>query len=385
MAKIRKRSWKSGGEVKTAWIVDYFDQNRERHIKTFRTRKAAEEWKIPALYQVQQGTHTADSKSIMIEEAAELWIARCERDDLEQSTLQGYRSHVKYHIKPMLGSAKLSRLTAPRVQEFVDQLLTEGRSRALTKKIISSLSSIIGEAQRRGLVSQNVAREVRIRLPKRERGRPEMPTQDELRLILADASGRWRPLIVTLIFTGLRGSEARGLKWDDVDLEQRVLRVRQRVDQWGVFGPPKSAAGTREIPLAPIVVNTLREWKLACPRRGVKKDEDGNVIDPGELVLVFPNTRGNVESHANILQRGFHPLQVEHGIVDAAGKAKFSLHALRHAAAALFIDHGVSMKRLQSILGHESIVMTADLYGYLFDLRDDDRDGLAQLGARVLA
>jgi integrase len=64
---------------------------------------------------------------------------------------------------------------------------------------------------------------------------------------------------------------------------------------------------------------------------------------------------------------------------------KFSLHALRHAAAALLIDNGTSPKRLQAIMGHESIQMTFDLYGYQFDLRDDDRAGMAQLGARVLA
>jgi integrase len=386
MASIRKRTWKSAGETKTAWICDYDDQNGVRRLKTFKTRKAADAWLVTARHQVGQGTHTADSASVTVGEAADLWLARCERDNLEQSTMVGYRSHVIYHIKPMLGSTKLSRLTAPRVQEFVDQLLTGGRSRALTKKVVGSLSMLISEAQRRGLTSYNPVREVRVRLPKRERGRPEMPTQDELRAILAEVSGRWRPLIVALVFTGLRGSEARGLRWENVDPEERVLRVRERVDQWGAFGPPKSEAGTRDIPLAPIVVNTLREWKLACPK--------------GELGLVFPNGKGRVESHANILHRGFGPLQTALGIVtpklDGKGEPvlvdgtpiilpKYSLHALRHAAAAIFIDHGTSPKRLQAILGHESIQMTFDLYGYLFDLRDDDRDGMSQLGARLLA
>jgi integrase len=385
---IRKRSWKSGGETKTAWVCEYPDQNGVRRLKTFRTKKAADAFNVTARHQVGQGTHTADSASITVGAAADLWLARCERDNLEQSTLVGYRSHVAYHIKPLIGSAKLSRLTAPRVQEFVDQLLSDGRSRALTKKVVGSLSMLISEAQRRGRTAYNPVREVRVRLPKREQTRPEMPTQDELRAILAEASGRWRPLIITLIFTGLRGSEARGLKWENVDLEERVLRVRERVDQWSKFGPPKSAAGTRDIPLAPIVVNTLKEWKLACPK--------------GELALVFPNGAGKVESHANILHRGFGPAQVSLGMIsgpkldkqggpvlDKDGNQimlpKYSLHALRHAAAAIFIDHGTSPKRLQAILGHESIQMTFDLYGYLFDLRDVDRDGMQHLGARLLA
>ena len=72
------------------------------------------------------------------------------------------------------------------------------------------------------------------------------------------------------------------------------------------------------------------------------------------------------------------------GIVDQDGKPKYSLHALRHAAAAIFIDHGTSPKRLQRSWVTNSIQMTFDLYGYLFDLRDDDRDGMSQLGARLL-
>jgi integrase len=371
MATIRKRSWQSGSGTKTAWIADYFDSAGKRRLKTFSTKKAADAWLVQARGEVQRGTHTPDSVSVTIADAAELWLARCERDGLEQSTMAGYRSHVAYHIKPLIGPAKLSRLTAPRVQEYVDHLLAGGRSRALTKKVVGSLSMLITEAQRRGLTAQNPVREVRVRLPKRERRRPEMPAQDELRAMLAEVSGRWRPLIVTLIFTGLRGSEARGLTWSDVDLDNRVLRVRRRVDQWGTFGSPKSAAGTREIPLAPIVVNTLKEWRLACPK--------------GELGLVFPNGAGKIESHANILHRGLGPLQARLGIVGQGGSPKYSLHALRHAAAALFIDHGLSPKRLQAIMGHESIQMTFDLYGYLFDLRDDDRDSMTGFGARLLA
>ena len=312
MASIRKRSWKSGGETKTAWICDYADQQGVRRLKTFKTKKEADTWLVQARHQVASGTHTADSVSVTVAEAADLWLARCERDDLERSTLAGYRSHVTYHIGPMLGATKLSRLTAPRVQEFVDQLLSGGRSRALTKKIVASLSSMISEAQRRGLAAQNPVRDVRVRLPKREQGRPDMPSLEELRALLGGMrDDRWRPLLTAIMFTGLRSSEARGLKWQDLDLKAGVVSIRQRVDQWGRFGPPKSAAGTREIPLGPFVVNSLREWKLVCPRRGGKRDQDGNVIDPGELDLVFPNGAGKVESHANILHRGFGPLQVK--------------------------------------------------------------------------
>jgi hypothetical protein len=103
MATIRKRSWRSGGELKSAWICDYADGEGTRRLKTFATKKQADAWLVQARHQVASGTHTADSASATIAEAADLWLARCERDNLEQSTMVGYRSHVAYHIGPLIG------------------------------------------------------------------------------------------------------------------------------------------------------------------------------------------------------------------------------------------------------------------------------------------
>ena len=117
----------------------------------------------------------------------------------------------------------------------------------------------------------------------------DIPTPDEVRRIIEAATGRRRPLLLTAIFTGLRASELRGLRWVDVDLKRGELHVHQRADRYCVIGHPKSAKGARTIPLGPLVLNTLKEWKLACPT--------------GELGLVFPTSKGRIEQHANIRPR----------------------------------------------------------------------------------
>jgi integrase len=165
-------------------------------------------------------------------------------------------------------------------------------------------------------------------------------------------AGRLRPLLLTAVFTGLRASELRGLTWSAVDLEGRTLTVRQRADRWRTIGSPKSASAKREIPLAPIVVNTLREWRLACPK--------------GEQDLVFPNGEGRVQYHINIHRRGLGPLQVAAGITTDPRHPKYGLHSLRHAAASLFIEQSFSPKRVQALMGHSTIQMTFDVYGHLF-------------------
>ena len=368
MATIRKRTLPSG---KTVWLASYTDGGGARRFRQFPTKKEADAFLIQARNQVAQGVHTPDSVSPTIAEAAELWLRRCERDKLERTTVLQYRGHVTHHIGPRLGAVKLSRLTVPLINEFADQLLTAGRSRVLVSRVMVSLSSIVTEAQRRGLVTANNVRSAKpVRRSSREDARPDMPSRDELKAIIDATPERSRPLILTAIFTGLRGSELRGLLWTDVDLKRGVLSVRRRVDRFNSFGPPKSKAGTRDIPLSPTLLTTLKAWKLACPN--------------GSLGLVFPTTTGTVQGHANILHRLFWPLQIAAGVAvlmdgkDKEGKpikvseAKYGMHALRHAAAALWIGQGLSPKRIQTLMGHASIAQTFDQYGYLFEARDDE-------------
>jgi integrase len=215
---------------------------------------------------------------------------------------------------------------------------------------------------------------------KREKGKlkvgVDIPTRDEIRAIVGAAKGRWRPFLLTAIFTGLRASELRGLRWEDVDLERRELHVRQRADRFNEFGNPKSLDGERTVPLTPIVANTLREWKLACP---ISKHR-----------LVFPTGAGAVESHSNIRKRVLIPTMIAAGVA-IDGKAKYTgLHAFRHFYASWCInrevDGGLELpgKVVQERLGHSSITMTMDVYGHLFP-RGDDSAKLAAAERSLLA
>ena len=260
-------------------------------------------------------------------------------------------------------------LLDPQLGCFRDAQLKKG-SRAMARKVLASLKSILGEAQRRGLVAHNAAQPVKVDINKRDQrklaiGR-DIPSKSEIQTMLAQAASRWRPFLATAIFTGMRASELRGLTWGDVEFEAKVIHVRQRANLWCEIGAPKSKAGHREIPMSPMVVNALREWQLACPRVEVAKGGEGR------LWLVFPNGAGKVESHANIVNRGFYPLQIKTGIVGADGKPKYGLHALRHFFASWAIEQGFSPKRLQAMLGHSSIQMTFDVYGHLFPSFEDD-------------
>jgi integrase len=372
---VRKRVWKGpGGEPREAWVVDYVDQHGDRHLKTFAKKRDADAHHAIVGTAVRSGAHTADSKSVTVAKAAELWLESCEAAGLERATLAAYRQHAKLHIEPILGALRLSELTVPLVRGFEDRLRQDGRSPAMVRNARRSLGAILADAQERGLVAQNVVYSLR----KRQRSRRvegngklkagiDIPAPAEMRAIfgkLNPAAGRYRVLLLTAIFTGLRASELRGLRWDDVDLKRGELHVRQRADRYGAIGRPKSEAGERTIPLSPMVIAALREHWLASPR--------------SQLGLVFPNIRGGIEHRNSIVKCGFHPAQIAAGVVDQQGGAKYKgLHSLRHFYASWCINRRVDgglelpLKLVQTRLGHASIQMTADTYGHLFPRGDD--------------
>lgn len=386
---IRKREWTTPrGEAKTAWLVDYRDAAGKRRAKQFGRKKDADAFLATASYEVRQGTHTADSQSITVEKAAENWLARGRRENLEPSTLAAYGQQVSLHIKPFLGGRRLNQLTKPMIEEFRDTLLDKGRSRAMAKRVLASLSSMIKEAQRVGYVAQNVAQGVTVKRSARDKAKIKPPTKQEMRLLI-DAAGRGGPMdlpfLMLLLFAGLRASEIRALPWRNVDLKKGTVTIDQRADLKNVIGPPKSASGFRTIPLPPATVAELRKWKLRCAK--------------SDLDLVFPSAAGTPFFHANIVIRFQEPVQIAAGVCKPKlrqGKpvldkdeepileGLYGLHDFRHAAASLWIEQRVAPKRVQTWMGHHSIQVTFDTYGHLFSALEDDTAVMAALEAGVL-
>jgi integrase len=273
---IRKRTWKSTEGEKTAWVVDYVDQAGKRRLKTFERKKDADDFHATAKVEVKAGIHTADSASITVAEAGEHWLAACTNAGLERTTIDAYRSHVHLHINRFLGRRKLSELTVPLISDFETKLRTgteteKPRSPAMVKRVRSDLGALLSHAQETGLVARNVVREIRsgrrcgIERQAERRAKPKLrigvdiPTREEIKAIVTAAHGWWRPLLLTAIFTGLRASELRGLRWANVDLAKRELHVRERADEYKQLGRPKSGSGERTVPLTPLVVSVLRE------------------------------------------------------------------------------------------------------------------------------
>ncbi|MEF2551340.1 tyrosine-type recombinase/integrase [Aurantimonas sp. A2-1-M11] len=389
---VRKRTWTTKGVERSAWVVDYVDGAGKRRLKTFAKKKEADGFSATAHVEVREGTHVADSASATVETAGKLWIASATAAGLERSTIASYEQHLRLHIIPILGTTMISALTIPMLRSFEDELRQKGRSAAMTRRVVVSLGTMLADAQERGLVRRNIVRDLRgrrggrdERQEKRHKGRlkvgVDIPTREEVKALVDAADGRWRPFLLVAIFCGLRASELRGLRWTDVDMAKREVRVHQRADRFNEIGAPKSASGERTIPAPPMVINALKEWKLACPA--------------GDLDLVFPNGAGKVEELTNILRRGLRPTWIAAGVTvpgdDGQAKAKYGgMHSLRHFYASWCINRkeegglGLPAKLVQERMGHSTIALTMDRYSHLFPNYDDGSE-LASASAWMTA
>jgi integrase len=375
---VRRRTWVTRkGEQKTAWMADYYDQSGERHRKSFATKKAADAWLVDTSSEIKSGVHVPDSRSITVKQAAKLWLERRELRGVERGSLRVYEQHTRLYIGPLIGARRLSQLPSPVIEAFCDKLLGQ-TSKNRAQDVLATLKMILNDMQRRGFVGHNAALPVRIEDNERD-DRPvtvgvDLPSKAEVQALLrCTAELKPRARLVAAIFTGLRASELRALTWPDLDFSRRVLAVRRRADWWGTVGKPKSKHGYRDIPMTPLLVNTLQEWQRVCPR-----------FPDGALDLVFPGPEGGVLSHMG-LQHAFDGAQSAAAVIDAAGKPKYGLHALRHFFASWGIEQGFSPKRLQALLGHGSIQMTFDVYGHLFPSEADDHARLAAAETALLA
>jgi integrase len=373
---VRRRSWvNSSGMQRETWVCDYRDKSGARHQEAFERKRDADAFEAEVKVNIRLGVHTPRSGSKTVAQVGALWIEDCKLEGLERTTTKQYASHVTLHINPLmvgddemgyvqLGDMKLADLTTPFVHEVRTALLKK-LSRAMAKKTLVSFKTLLVYAQTKGLVAQNVAQPVSIKMDSRNQPKLEVgvdiPTREEVSAMIAHA-GALRPMLVTGGFSGLRVSELRGLRWSDVDLKRGRISVRQRTDRYNEVGRPKTEASERTLPIGPVLINTLKAWRLACPK--------------GPKDFVFPNKDGGALPYQTARYH-LDLVQVAAGVASSVDKPKYGWHALRHFYASWLINRQVDgglelpLKVVSERLGHNSTAVTANVYSHLFPSRDD--------------
>ncbi len=321
------------------------------------------------------------SPRLTFAEVAGRWLAEFEAKVAagarRERTLDLYRSQLHRHLLPRLGRRRLVLISADDVVAVMRELQAEGLSPWTIKRILGALSCVFTFALRRGYIATHPFH----RLERDERPHPlssdqRVLTRTELARLFAACPRRYRPLLLTSAYTGMRLSEVLGLSWDDVDFAAGVIHVRHQLAR-GRRGvpphriPPKTRASVREIPLLPQLAAVLRQHKR------------NSRFDAG-FDYVFATSHGTAFLHHNVSKRVLRRAAVDAGLDRDRRRLRF--HDLRHTFAShLIIDIRLDVAQVSAILGHARTSMTLDTYTHLFEEARHGADVRAELAKSEFA
>lgn len=303
--------------------------------RTFARKADASTWLTEVESSMLTGGYVERSAgAVTVQVWAEKWIqTRRGRDGvpLRPRTRALYSQLVETHIGPKLGGVKLHDLSPAMVRAWHADL----QGSTAPAKAYRLLRAMMATAVDDELITRNPCR-VKGAGVERSPERP-LPTGDEVWMLAAAIDDRYRALVLTAAFVGLRWGELIGLRRGDIDLEARVVHVeRQLVEVEGrlIEGPPKTAAGVRTVAVPPAVVPELRAHL-------------GNHVGAGPAALVFVGLKG-----APLRRSNFNVIWNRARV--KVGRPDLHLHDLRHYANTLAASAGASTRELMARLGHSS-------------------------------
>lgn len=355
----RKRGHGEGSIVKRPdgrWQAAYtVPGTRKRKYFTRRTRRECADELNRILAEIRTGVYVPP-QNITVGEYLAHWLDNSLRAAVRPSTFLSYSVVVRNHLIAGLGDVPLQELTPQHIDKYKADKLAEMAPRSVVYQL-TLLQSALDQAVKWGYVPRNAASLVD--KPRVPRAKSARLTEAEAKQLLAALEGdRLQALYVTAMMTGLRRGELLALKWQDVDLDTGMLRVRgtlMRLNGELRISEPKTEKGKRTLKLARVTLQALRAHRA---RQQAEQMMAGRRWQDNDLV--FPTTLGTAYEPRN-LNRHFNAL------LERAGLRHVRLHDLRHSFASLLESKGVSLKTLSTVMGHSTIGITGDLYVHPYD------------------
>jgi integrase len=327
---------------------------RQRLSKVIRgTKEDAQRYLNAAIRRREQNEPVALSREafgVWTDEWLKTWCSA-----LAPRTRADYAGIFKRYLTPELRARKLAALTASDIQHFINELAGSGLGPRTVAMVHGAIRACLSKAVKLGKLPRNVARDVE--LPRKAHVERVFFTPEEARRFCEAVRGdRWEAFFLLLVHTGLRPSEALGLKWSDIEgTSLRVRRALVRIPgEEPMLEDTKTPRSRRVIPLGEQVSDSLQrhrrsqvEWRLKLG--AAYQDQD----------LIFANETGGFVDCQNVRGRHFKP------ILKAAKLPEVRLYDLRHCCATMLLASGEHPKVVQERLGHASITLTLDTYSHV--------------------
>lgn len=268
----------------------------------------------------------------------EAWMETFKRPTLKPKTFHTYTGYLHSHLYPAFGDRYIEDITAQDIQQFMNE------RKHLARKSINSycrlLEQILDVAMEDKIIEENPAKSKRLANPSDKSKPREALPEAIFREIVANLfkleNCLEKLMLALLIFTGIRKNEVLGLKWEDIDFDEKCIHIRRGVTHVGnpaIIGTPKTKSGYRDLYFG----DNLEAILLAMKGKGF--------VFGGEKPL-------SLKSYNTLMKHMKMKIDL-HGATP---------HVLRHTYLTLAAGENIDAKTLQSMAGHADHQVTMNVY-----------------------
>ena len=361
-------------EAQSYYGTDEITGKRKKITKYGATEKEAVGKVRDALAEIKNGTYVEPNKMTVSKWFKE-WLEIYAKPNVKQSTYVNYRTHIESRIIPAIGNLKLQRLRVDILQKFFNEQAESGSlikpGEPLSPKTVRNLYTMMQTALQQAYLNELLPKKYidSVKIPSAKPKEMRVLTKDEHKRLLCEiqrSDERYRVGILICLGTGIRVGELCGLRWEDFDEENKLLKIRRTLNRLPsmdkskgkteiVIDSPKSDKSIRNIPLPTYVIESIKGHRERCNKEKVLAGTayyDSKHIICNELGhYVEPRT----------IQDTFKRM------AKAAGIENVSMHCLRHTFATRAVESGVDIKTLSVILGHADATITINRYAHALE------------------
>lgn len=327
------------------WTVDLeVDGKRIRRVSPEQTKRGAREFEDRLRLELAADAATEvvahRPQAPLFAEFAQEWLTTYAAVYQKPSTWVHSEGALRNHLVPFFANRRLDEVDGKAVEDYKLHQQKAGLNNGTINTHLTVLHKLMVTGQERGCV-ESVAR-MRL-LPYRQSDFDWLrPTEVGPLLDAARSIGcRWYTFFLLAIRTGLRKGELFALHWSEVDFEGRTITVKYTHWRDGVV-PPKGGR-TRVAPMSAEVEGVLRNWRGESPGK-----------------LVFPGYGGQLVTHMTSANDALTLA------LKRAGLRHMRVHDLRHTFASHLVLKGCSLRVIQLLMGHHSVLVT-ERYAHVSD------------------
>lgn len=275
--------------------------------------------------------------------------------ELASTTQEGYMNYIKGHIIPFMGKKKLQKVKPVDIQRFYNSEYEKGYSGTTVLQIHRILSRAFKEAMINNLIENNPM--LKVKAPKKADFEPTVYDEEQFNELLNSVAGTNDEVPILLAgMLGLRRGEVLGLRWQDIDFDQKTISIIQTVTFANgkiEFGPPKTKKSRRTIAAPEGLLKVLEKHYV---RQAEQRLKTGPKYKNHDLVYCRENGE---PVNPRTFSRYFKDLLKKYNF------PHIRFHDLRHFNATMMLKYGIDVKIASERLGHSTTDTTQKIYQHV--------------------